>query len=126
MSFASFLLFWGRICDLFSAKAVFLYGFGTVGILNLILSFLKDRYSFFVLRALTGVAGACVVPAAYRLIAEVFPPGEQRGRAYTIYGMTGSLANVSGTIIAGVFELIPNGGQMTAWRWFFRMVALVT
>jgi hypothetical protein len=40
--------------------------------------------------------------------------------------MTGSLANVSGTIIAGVFELIPNGGQMTAWRWFFRMVALVT
>lgn len=46
--------------------------------------------------------------------------------AYTLYGMTGSIANVSGTIIAGLFELIPTNGQMAGWRWFFRVVATIT
>ena len=125
ITFASFLLFWGRVCDLFSAKPVFTIGFGAVGVTNLIISFMQDRYSFFVLRAISGIAGACVVPAAYRLIAYVFPDERMRGKAYTLYGMTGSLGNVSGTIIAGVFELIPTKGQMTGWRWFFRMIAVI-
>lgn len=103
---------------------MFVYGFGCVGILNLVLSFITNRYAFFLFRAMTGVAGACVVPAAYRLIAHTFPP-EERGMAYTIFGTTGSIAAVSGSIIGGVFELIPTTGQMAAWRWFFRMVAMI-
>ena len=87
------------------------------------MSFLVEQYSFFVVRALSGVAGACLVPSSYRLIATTFPPGE-RSRAYTIYGMMGSIANVTSTIIAGVISLIPLGGQMAPWRWLFRIIAV--
>lgn len=104
---------------------MFTYGFLFYGIASLAISFVNDQHAFFVVRALTGVAGSCLVPAAYRLIAYSFPP-EERALAYTLYGMTGSIANVSGTIIAGLFQLVPRGGQMAGWRWLFRIVSIVT
>ncbi|CAK9779503.1 MFS general substrate transporter [Cutaneotrichosporon oleaginosum] len=123
LTFASFLLFWGRVSDLFSASAVFTYGFLTFGALSLAISFLTNPYAFYALRALSGVAGAALVPSAYRLIAATFPEGRARARAYTFYGMTGSMANSLGTVLAGVVGLIDKPGQMEGWRWFFRLTA---
>lgn len=119
VTFASFLLFWGRVSDIYAPRPVFAYGFVAFGILSIVNSFLVERFSFFTFRALAGIAGAALVPSAYRLIASVFPP-EERSLAYTLYGMTGSIANVTGTLIAGVFELIPAQGQLAGWRFFFR------
>jgi MFS family permease len=124
ITFGSFLLFWGRVADLNSAKPVFCYGFLSVGICNLIISFLPEKYSLFLFRSITGIAGAALVPTSYRLIAETFPK-KQRHMAYTIFGMTGSIANVLGTVIAGVIDLIPNEGQMRSYRWFFRIMAAI-
>ena len=67
------------------------------------------------------MAASALVPSAYRLIASNFPENE-RGRAYTMYGMTGSIANVLGVIIAGVIGAIQGTGQLSNWRWFFRIV----
>lgn len=124
VTFAAFLLFWGRVSDLYSATYVFTYGFLALGILNLVISFLPEKFSFFIIRALAGIAGAALIPASYRLIAHVFEPHEL-GKAYTLYGMTGGISNVLGVILAGFIEYIPNGGQMIAWRWFFRIVAII-
>jgi MFS family permease len=124
LTFASFLLFWGRVSDIYSPIPVFIYGFLTVGFLNLIISFMTNSYAFFFLRAIAGIAAASVVPSAYRLIGSIFPP-EERSRAYTLYGMSGSIANVSGVILAGVISLIKMEGQGRSWRWFFRIVAAI-
>jgi MFS family permease len=95
-----------------------------LGVLNLIISFLPDRYSFFVLRGISGVAGAFLIPAAFRLIVAVFEP-EELGKAFTIFGLSGALANVSGIIVAGFIEYIPTHGQGAPWRWFFRLLAFL-
>jgi MFS family permease len=129
-TFAICLLLMGRIVDLYNPRMVFCVGFLVVGIINLALSFVVEKYSFFVLRALAGVSCAAVVPSAYRMIPVIFPP-EQRHRAYTLYGMTGSIANTTGTVIAGVFGLINASGssgasQMSSWKWFLRLVGVVT
>ncbi|WVF71764.1 hypothetical protein IAT40_006572 [Kwoniella sp. CBS 6097] len=129
VTFTSFLPFWGRVTDIFSPKPVFCYGFLAVGIANVILSFLNDKISFFVIRALSGIAAASLVPTSYRLIAQMFITPEERAWASTIYGMTGSIANVTGTIIAGFIDFIPNQGQnsqMRSCRCFFRIVAAVS
>jgi predicted MFS family arabinose efflux permease len=60
VTFSAFLLFWGRMSDLFSPKHVFAYGFIALGVLNLVISFLPDKYSFFVIRAISGIAGAAL------------------------------------------------------------------
>lgn len=126
VTFASFLVFWGKLCALLGSKRIFVPALFTVGLLSLVLSFLTDKYAFFVFRGFSGVAAAALVPSAYRLIGLTFPP-EQRSMAYTLYGMTGSIANVTGTLIAGVIALIPRdlGTQMVDWRWFFRLITIL-
>ncbi len=111
--------------DLYSASTVFQYGFLAFGTISLFLSFLTNSYAFFVLRALAGIAGSALVPSAYRLIAATFPEGRERSRAYTLYGMTGSMANSLGTVLAGIVGLIDKPGQMEGWRWFFRITAFL-
>lgn len=118
------MVFWGRVADLYPPKPVFCYGFLGVAVFNIINSVLTDQYAFFVFRALNGIAAAAVVPTAYRMIGQIFPP-DQRRLAYTLYTMTGSIANVSGTIIAGVFGIIQAHDQMASWRWFFRFVGVM-
>ncbi|WVQ95120.1 hypothetical protein IAU59_002214 [Kwoniella sp. CBS 9459] len=124
VTFAAFLLFWGRVSDLYSAKPVFAYGFLTLGILNLIVSFMTDKYAYFVFRALGGIAGAATIPSAFRLILAIFEPSELN-LALTLFGLSGAFANVTGLIIAGFFGFITAGGQQAAWRWFFRMIGIV-
>lgn len=68
VTFASFLLFWGRVADLYSAKAVFAYGFLGLGALNLIISFMPNQYAYFIFRALSGIAGAATVGISLHLI----------------------------------------------------------
>jgi MFS family permease len=123
-TFSAFLLFWGRVSDLFSAKPVLAFNFIALGILNLAISFLPDKYSFFVVRAISGITGAALIPASYRLIVAIFEP-EELCKAFTIYGISSVLANTSGIVVAAVLEFIPNKGQMVAWRWFFRILAAV-
>ena len=43
VTFAAFLLFWGRVSDLYSAKPVFAYGFMALGVLDLVISCELDR-----------------------------------------------------------------------------------
>ena len=116
------LLFWGRFVDLFSPRLVFIYGFLTLGFLNLIISFLPDKFSFFIFRALSGLFGSALIPASYRLITSSFH-GKQLQTALVLYGVSGAVATVTGQLVAGVIDLIPGQGQMIAWRWFFRVAA---
>jgi len=115
VTFGAFLLFWGRVSDLYSAKPVFCYGFVVLGCLQLVISFLPDRFSFFIFRAISGIAGACLIPSSYRLITALFEK-EELGKAFTLFGMSGALANVTGTIAAGLVSYIPTHGQGAAWR----------
>lgn len=108
VTFAAFLLLWGRVSDLYSAKPVFSFGFIALGVLSLVISFLPDKYSFFVVRAISGIAGATLIPASFRLIVAIFEPHEL-GKAFTIYSSVGAIANSTGVIIAGLIEYIPNG-----------------
>ncbi|KIR68904.1 hypothetical protein I314_00003 [Cryptococcus bacillisporus CA1873] len=82
-------------------------------------------FSFFVLRAVVGVAGSALVPAAFRLVVEIFEPSEL-SKAFSIYGISGALGASTGVIIAGLLSYIPEASQSTSWRWFHRlMTALV-
>jgi MFS family permease len=124
VTFASFLLFWGRFSDLYAPKFVFCYGFLGLGILNLVISFLTDKYSFLILRAISGISAAALIPSSYRLITAVFEEDELP-RAFTVYSLSGALGASFGVQIGGLVELIPNGGQMSGWRWYFRITTAV-
>ncbi|EIW68921.1 hypothetical protein TREMEDRAFT_31144 [Tremella mesenterica DSM 1558] len=122
--FAAFLLFWGRVADLFTAKTTFVYGFYVLGVLNLIISFLPNKYAYFILRALSGLAASATIPSAYRLIVAIFEPKEVGG-AIAIFTLTGAFANASGLVLAGFFGFIKSTNQLAGWRWFFRAMTVI-
>ena len=92
---------------------------------------------------ITNLTHTLQIPAAFRLILAIFEPKElqvaltlfgeplsgnyegQRSRADHLSGLSGAIANVTGLVISGFFGFITAGGQMAAWRWFFRFITIV-
>ncbi|WWC61164.1 uncharacterized protein I303_103744 [Kwoniella dejecticola CBS 10117] len=119
LCFAAFLLFAGRLSDLFPAQIVFEGGFFVLGILSLVTSFVtSNKYGFLILRGLGGIAGAMTIPSAYHLTVHMFPePAEQQGKL-ALLGMAGAIGNVLGLVLAGICML-------ANYRWFFRVLAIL-
>ncbi|WVW83145.1 hypothetical protein I302_105163 [Kwoniella bestiolae CBS 10118] len=119
LCFAAFLLFAGRLADLFPAQIVFEAGFFILGILSLVTSFVtSNKYGFLILRGLGGIAGAMTIPSAYHLTVHMFPePKEQQGKL-ALLGMAGAVGNVLGLVLAGICML-------ANYRWFFRVLAIL-
>lgn len=65
IAFAAFLLFSGRLADIFRAQFIFLIGFVGLGILSLVTSFVtSNKFGFLILRGLGGIAGSLTIPAS--------------------------------------------------------------
>ncbi|WWC69658.1 uncharacterized protein I206_103601 [Kwoniella pini CBS 10737] len=123
ITFGSTILLFGRVSDLYSPSKVFSIGFIILAIFNLLISFLPELYSFFIFRALSGIAGASLVPSAFKCLSSIFQK-EELGKALTIYTSAAPVGGASGVVIAGIIDLIPNSGQMSSWRWFCRVLAI--
>ncbi|WVQ78052.1 hypothetical protein IAT38_000133 [Cryptococcus sp. DSM 104549] len=119
LCFAAFLLFAGRLSDLFPAALVFEGGFLVLGILSLVTSFVtSNKYGFLILRGLGGIAGAMTIPSAYHLTVHMFPDPEEQQAKLALLGLAGAIGNVLGLVLAGVCML-------ANYRWFFRVIAII-
>lgn len=68
LPFASCLLFAGRVADLYSPSMVYSVGFLGNGILNLVISFMSNKYAFLVLRGLSALFSVFTVPSSVNMI----------------------------------------------------------
>jgi MFS family permease len=64
LSFAAFLLVAGRLADMFKVRILFILGLVGLGALCLVTSFVDNKYGFFVLRGISGLFGALIIPSA--------------------------------------------------------------
>lgn len=118
VAFASTLLFAGRLADLFPPNIVYTAGFFGLGVFHLIISFMTDAYSFYVLRAFSGLLASLTVPSAINMIVQMYPDPREQGAKLGIFGTAGPLANTVALILAGGFV-------MASWRWYFRFIAIL-
>jgi EmrB/QacA subfamily drug resistance transporter len=111
LAFGSLLLLGGRIGDLFGRKRVFVVGLlGFAGA-----SFLGGlAESFGVLvgaRALQGLFGALLAPAALSLLTTTFTEPKERGQAFGIFGAVAVGGAAIGLLLGGVLT------EYLSWRW---------
>ena len=64
LAFAAFLLVAGRLADTFQVRILFVLGLVGLGTLCLVTSFVENKYGFFVLRGISGLFGALIIPSA--------------------------------------------------------------
>jgi EmrB/QacA subfamily drug resistance transporter len=122
VTLGSLLLIGGSLGDIFGERRVFAFGVGAFGVTSLACALAPTIEVLVAARALQGVAGALLTPAALAVIVANFAPDE-RGKAVGAWTAWGGIGTVLGPLI---------GGQMVdsaSWRWIFAInvpIVLVT
>ncbi|WVQ88920.1 hypothetical protein IAS59_002662 [Cryptococcus gattii] len=128
LCFSAFLLFSGRLSDLFPAGIIFESGLFVLGILSLATSFVtSNKYAFLILRGLGGIAGSmgeCFLSSLRRYIySNLWTLGPSScslklAAKLAILGLAGGLGNVFGLVLAGLC-------MEASYHWFFRIIAIL-
>jgi EmrB/QacA subfamily drug resistance transporter len=112
----------GSLGDLFGARRVFAVGVTGFGVTSVFCAVAPTVELLVVARALQGVFGALLTPAALAVIVATFPPDE-RGRAVGAWTAWGGMGTVLGPLIGG--QLVDSA----SWRWIFAInvpIVLIT
>jgi EmrB/QacA subfamily drug resistance transporter len=122
LTLSSLLLVAGSLGDLFGARRMFALGVTGFGVTSIFCAVAPTVELLVVARALQGVFGALLTPAALAVIVATFPP-EERGRAVGAWTAWGGMGTVLGPLIGG--QLVDSA----SWRWIFAInvpIVLIT
>ncbi|MFI6759788.1 MFS transporter [Micromonospora sp. NPDC050417] len=111
LAFGGLLLFGGRIADIAGRKRIFtigLLGFAAASALG---GIAVNTGMLLGARALQGVFGALLAPAALSLLAVTFTEAKERAKAFGVFGAIAGGGGAIGLILGGVLTEYLN------WRW---------
>ena len=112
VTLGSLLLIGGSLGDIFGERRVFAFGIVAFGLTSIVCAVAPTIEILVAGRALQGVAGALLTPAALAVIVATFPPKE-RGKAVGAWTAWGGIGVVFGPILGG--QLVDSA----SWRWIF-------
>ncbi|WUH93118.1 MFS transporter [Streptomyces sp. NBC_00433] len=111
LAFGGLLLFGGRVSDLWGRKNTFIVGLLGFAAASAIGGAAVNTAMLLGARALQGVFGALLAPAALSLLAVTFTDAKERAKAFGIYGAIAGAGAAVGLILGGVLT------QALNWRW---------
>jgi len=113
LTYAGFRLLSGRIGDLFGYRRLFLHGITLFTLASLACALSNSQSWLIGSRAVQGLGGAMVGAVALPLIANLFPDGHQRAKAFGIYGLVTNAGGAAGLLVGGALTDTLN------WHWIF-------
>lgn len=111
--FGGFLLLGGRAADLLGSRRVFLAGLALFGVTSLVVGLADTPGELIAARAVQGLGGALMSPAALSILTVTFAHGRQRNIAMGVWGGLAGLGGTLGVVAGGL--LVDSLG----WRWVF-------
>jgi EmrB/QacA subfamily drug resistance transporter len=114
VTLGSLLLIGGSLGDLFGERRMFAVGVTGFGVTSALCAIAPTIELLVVARALQGVFGALLTPAALAVIVATFPP-EERGKAVGAWTAWGGIGTVLGPLVGG--QLV----DTASWRWIFAL-----
>ncbi|MCW5696163.1 MAG: DHA2 family efflux MFS transporter permease subunit [Bauldia sp.] len=111
LAFGGFLLLGGKLADRIGRRLVFTIGAGLFGLASLAGGFANDLGLLIAARALQGLGGALMAPAALSLLTVVFEEGRERDRAFGVWAAISAGGAALGLILGGVLT------EWASWRW---------
>jgi EmrB/QacA subfamily drug resistance transporter len=113
LTFGGFLLLGGRAGDLFGRRRVFASGLALFTLASLFCGLAGSQWLLVAARALQGVGGAIIAPAALSIIITTFKDPADRARAMGVWAFVVSGGASVGVLLGGVLT------QAMGWPWIF-------
>lgn len=113
LTFGGFLLLGGRFADLFGRRRTFLSGVVLFTLASLGTGLSQNEAMIIGFRALQGLAGAFMSPAALSIILVTYREGHERNVALSVWGAVASGGAAAGVLFGGIIT------QYLSWRWNF-------
>src|SRR3954470_816229 len=113
IAFGGFLLLAGRAADLLGRRRVFMVGVTLFTIASLVCGLAQSEGMLIVARAVQGLGGAIISPAALSIVMTSFEEGAERNKALGIWGALGGSGAAVGVLAGGVLT------KYLGWEWIF-------
>ena len=111
LAFGGLLLLGGRVGDVLGRKRVFLGGLALFAVASAVGGAAPSFGVLVAARAVQGVAGALLAPAALSTLVSTFRDPRDRGKAFGVFGSVAVAGGAVGLILGGVLT------QYLSWRW---------
>jgi EmrB/QacA subfamily drug resistance transporter len=118
--FGGFLLLGGRAADLLGRRRVFMGGLVLFGAASLVGGLANSEGMLIAARAVQGLGGALLSPAALSIITTTFREGSERNRALGVWGAVAGAGGAAGVLLGGVLT------DSLGWQWVFFVNTPVT
>jgi EmrB/QacA subfamily drug resistance transporter len=111
LTFGGFLLLGGRLADLLGRRRMFMLGLVLFSVASFAGGIAQSEGWLIVARAVQGLGGAIVSPAALSIITTTFAEGAERNRALGIWGAVAGAGGAAGVLLGGILT------SGLSWRW---------
>lgn len=111
--FGGVLLLGGRLADRLGRRRMFIGALGLFVMASLLSGLAWSEGSLIGFRALQGLGGALLSPAALALLMTTFPEGRERNTALGVYGAAAGSGGAAGVLLGGVLT------SYLSWSWIF-------
>lgn len=111
LAFGSLLLLGGRLSDMFGRRRMFLLGLVGFAVASALGGAAGTFELLVAARALQGVFGAVLAPAALSVLTTTFTDPKERGRAFGIFGAIAGMGGAIGLLLGGYLT------ENFDWRW---------
>lgn len=112
LTFALFLLPFGRLGDRVGRKRMFMFGVAGFTLFSALCGFAPTTKVLIGARVLQGLAGAMMMPQVLAIAQVMYPPKE-RAFAFSFFGLTAGLGSVAGPLVGGLLI----GGNFFGLDW---------
>jgi len=113
LTFGGFLLLGGRNADIYGRRRTFLGGLIVFTLASLAVGLAQSGGMIIVLRAIQGLGGAYMSPAALSIVLVTYREGHERNVALSVWGAVASGGAAVGVLAGGIIT------QYLTWRWNF-------
>lgn len=111
LAFGSLLLLGGRLSDMFGRRRMFLIGLVGFSAASALGGAAQTFEMLVGARALQGVFGAVLAPAALAVLTTTFTDPKERGRAFGVFGAIAGMGGAIGLLLGGYLT------EHFDWRW---------
>src|ERR1700690_4185692 len=111
LTFGGFLLLGGRLADLLGRRRMFMLGLVLFSVASFAGGIAQSEGWLIVARAVQGLGGAIVSPAALSIITTTFAEGAERNRALGVWGAVAGAGGAAGVLLGGILT------SGLSWRW---------